>query len=254
MWKARFFFTVGLVCLLALPLLAQEKPGNVATATYVKPKPGMRQQFEQANKRHMEWHRQQKDTWTINVWEVISGEHIGQYGYATVGHHWKDFDARAKFDEADMADYMANVAQYVDLESNTYWIHHPDQSRPLPGDAPIQLYEAVRYHLNVDGESDFLLTGRKILEAIQKTNYPVYYEAYELWDGGEHPTYLLIFPHKNWADFEPPEQTFPAMLEKAFGRDEAESLMKLSSKSIHCVHSEVWVARPDLGYVPPAAK
>jgi hypothetical protein len=250
MWKARFFFILGLAGLLALPLLAQEKPGTVAAVFIAKPKAGMRQQFEQANKRHMDWHRQQKDTWAVNVWEIVSGEHVGQYGYGSFGHHWKDFDSHAKFDEADMADYYANVAPYVEPVVARYYVHHPEISRPMESNAP--LAEVVEYRLNMGAESDFLLAGRKILEAIQKTNYPVYYEVYELWDGGEHPTYVMVFPHKNWADFEPPEQTFMAMMEKAYGRDEAESILKLFDKSVRGVRSQIIAERPDLSYSPPA--
>jgi hypothetical protein len=252
MRKTLLFFILGFVWLLAVPLLAQEKPGTVAGVWHVKLKAGMRQQFEQANKRHMEWHRQQKDTWAENVWEIVSGDQVGQYGYGTFNHHWKDFDSHAKFDEADMADYYANVAPYVESEAGGFYLYHPEMSRPMGGDAPLS--EVVEYHLNMTGESDFLMAVRKIHEAIQKTNYPVYYHLYELYNGGEHPTYVFVFPHKNWADFEPPEQTFLAMLEKAYGRDEAESVLKLFDKSVHGLRSQIIAYRPDLSYLPPPAK
>jgi hypothetical protein len=250
MWKGRFLFIVGLVCLLALPLLAQEKPGNVAGAWYMRPKPGMQQQFEQALKRHMEWHKQQKDTWAINVAAAVVGDCPGLYEIAVGGHHWKDFDGRAKFDEADNADFYANVAQYVDLVGSSIWVHHPELSRPMAGEAPFVEY--VEEHLNLGGESDYLLVLRKVREAIQKADWPVYYNVYELFDGGEHPTYGLVFPHKNWADFEPPEQTLRDVLEKAYGREEADALLKSFFKAVHRVKSEVWVSRPDLSYVPVA--
>lgn len=250
MRKIRFFFIVGFACLLALPLLAQEKPGNVVGAWYVKPKPGMQQQFEQALKRHMEWHKQQKDTWTIYVATAVVGDRVGLYEIAVGGHHWKDFDARAKFDEADNADFYANVAQYVDLVGSSIWIHHPELSQPMTGDAPFM--EFVEEHLNMAGESDYLLVLRKVRDAVQKSNYPVYWEVYELFNGGEHPTYGIVSPHKTWADFQPPEQTLAAVLEKAYGRDEADALWKAFFKTVHCVKSEVWVARPDLSYLPAA--
>jgi len=250
MRKTQLLFILAFVLFLALPLLAQEKPGTVATVFIVKPKAGMRQQFEQANKRHMEWHRQQKDTWAVIVWEIVSGDRIGQYEYYTFGHHWKDFDSHAKFDEADTADYMTNVGPYVEPLVARYYIRHPELSRPMGGVAT--LAENVEYHLNVGGESDFLMAVRRVHEAIQKSNYPVYYHLNELYNGGEHPTYVFVFPHKNWADFEPPEETFLTMLEKAYGRDEAESVLKLFNKGVHCVRSQIFAHRPDLSYLPPA--
>jgi len=250
MRKMRFFLILGFVCLLALPLLAQEKPGTVGSVFIVKAKAGMRQQFEQANKRHMDWHRQQKDTWAVGVWEVISGEHFGEYLYGSFGHHWKDFDSHAKFDQADEADYLANVFPYVESVTATYYISHPEFSRPMEGEPPFA--EVVELHLNIPAESDFLMALRKVHEAIQKSNYPVYYLLYELYNGGEHPTYVFAFPHKNWADFEPPEQTLRAMLEKVYGGDEAESTLKLWDKSVHSERSEIIAFRPDLSYSPPA--
>ena len=252
MRKTLLFFILGFVWLLAVPLLAQEKPGTVAGVFNVKAKAGMRQQFEQANKRHMEWHRQQKDTWAVSVWEIVSGDRVGQYGYGTFNHHWKDFDSHAKFDEADTADYYANVVPYVESVAASFYLYHPEMSRPMEGDAALS--SVVEYHLNVGGESDFLMAVRKVHEAIQKSNYPLYYYLFELYNGGEHPTYVLVFPHKNWADFEPPEQTFLAMLEKAYGRDEAESVLKLFNKSVHGLRSQIIAYRPDLSYVPPPAK
>jgi hypothetical protein len=250
MRKTRFFIVLGFVCLLALPLLAQEKPGTVGVVFMVKPKAGMYQQFEQANKRHMDWHRQQKDTWAVNVWEVVSGEHIGDYGYGSFGHQWKGFDSHAKFDEADTAEYLANVMPYVESVVARYYISQPELSRPMEGEAPLS--EVVEYRLNVSGESDFLLAVRKVREAIQTTGYPVYYYLYELFNGGEHPTYVFVFPHKNWADFEPPEQSFRAMLEKAYGRDETESILKLFDKSVQGVRSHIIAYQPEQSYSPPA--
>lgn len=252
MRKTLLFFILGLVWLLAVPVLAQEKPGTVAGVWYIKPKAGMQQQFEQALKRHMDWHRQQKDTWTVKVWQVGTGERTGQYGRGVFGLHWKDLDSRAKFMEADGADYNANVAQYEESEVGSVYLYHPEMSRPMEGDAPLSA--VVEYHLNVGGESIFLMAVRKVHEAIQKSNYPVYYYLCELSNGGDHPTYVFVFPHKNWADFEPPEQTFLAMLEKAYGRDEAESVLKLFNKSVHGLRSQIIAYRPDLSYVPPPAK
>jgi hypothetical protein len=42
------------------------------------------------------------------------------------------------------------------------------------------------------------------------------------------------------------------VVEKAYGRDEAESVLKLFDKSVHCVRSQIIADRPDLSYVPAA--
>jgi hypothetical protein len=238
--------------LLALPIGAQEKPGTVAGLFIVKPKAGMRQQYEVAQKRHMGWHREHKDPWAISVWEIASGERSGLYVYGIFGHHWTNFDSHAKVDEADMADFNVSVAQYVESQIASYYNYQPGISCPAPDNARAAIFEVVQYHLNMGGESDFLQAARKVREAIEKSNYPVHYEVYELFNGGEHPAYMLRFPHKNWADLQPPQETFMAMLEKVYGRQEAEAVLKLFSTSVHCVRSEIALSRPDMGYIPAA--
>ncbi len=250
MLNRRALFVLGFLLFLALPLAAQEQPGPVARLFFVKPKAGMRAQFEQAAKRHMEWHRQQKDTWTYYGWESVTGEQIGTYGFGTFGHHWKDFDARAKFDEADSADYYANVAQYVESRSSVFDIYHPEISRPLEGESP--LVQVIVFQVKVGEQEEFLQGIRKAHEAIKKTDWPVHYDWYELANGGEGPAYVLVLPHKNWADFEPPELSFPAMLEKAFGRQEAESVLKMFNYNTRKQTSEISKSRPDLSYIPAA--
>ncbi len=111
MRRTGIFLVVLSLLLLALPVLAQDEPGNLSRAFFVKPKPGMEQQFEAAYKQHIAWHRQQSDTWAWHTWQYETGDRFGQYAVWTAGHHWEDFDAHAEFSAADTADYMANVAQ-----------------------------------------------------------------------------------------------------------------------------------------------
>ena len=39
----------------------------------------MRQQYEEAAKRHMDWLRKNQDTWPIFVFEIVTGARTGQY-------------------------------------------------------------------------------------------------------------------------------------------------------------------------------
>ncbi len=195
--------------LLALPIAAQDKPGTVAGIFIVKPQAGMRQQYEQAQKRHLDWHRKNRDPWAITTWEIASGERSGLYAYGIFGHTWKDFDVHAKIGEADDADFNSSVAQYVESQTASYYNYLPEISRPMEDGSTAPLYEVMQYHLNMGGVSDFLTAARKIHDAIEKTNYPVHYYVYVLFNGGEHPTYLYAFPHKNWAGLQPPRAGFP---------------------------------------------
>ncbi len=239
-----------LILSLASPLAAQENRVTVLYSNYVKAKVGMRREYEDAAQRHLEWHRKNKDPWPIHVWEIISGERTGQYAYGIGHRHWHDFDSRGSLEAADMADFYATASAFVESIKVTYYIHMPELSRPAPHGAPRPLVEVMRYRVKLDGVAGFLAAAGKIHEAIQKTGSPVYYDLYQLYNGGEHPTYVFRFPRKNFAEFEPLQPSVMAILEKADGREEAESVMKSYAASVVSVESEIAAARPDMSYSP----
>jgi hypothetical protein len=69
-------------------------------------------------------------------------------------------------------------------------------------------------------------------------------------NGGEHPTYALVIPKKNFAGFEPPDPTFYALLQKTFGPAETQMILDGFDKAIHCERSEIISYRDDLSYAP----
>jgi hypothetical protein len=100
-----------LVTLLFLSIsgLAQSTPQVVSEVNITMPKPGMTSQFEAGRKAHSAFHAAQKDTWTILVWEITTGERTGDYMSSSPGHNWKDFDAREAFNKLDGVDVAKNM-------------------------------------------------------------------------------------------------------------------------------------------------
>lgn len=253
MRKSAMLLSAVVVLLLALPALAQEKPGNVGRVFVFQPKPGMAQQYEEGRKRHMDWHRKQNDTWTWETWQVETGEAVGAYLTITFGHNWKDFDEwEAKLGKADAADAAANLSPYIAGESNGLWIYRAEVSRPPEGQGPSKMAEVIHFTVKLDAEAEFNYLMRKFHEAIGKTNWPAHYLWYALANGGEHPHYVLVLPRNSWAEMAPQEVSFGAMLEKAYGRQEAESLLGSLGKSVRREWSETIIHRPDLSYRPAA--
>ncbi len=251
MRRIKGLFIAAAILLLASPVGAQQEPQIVGRVTAVKPKVEMYSKFEDAFKRHLQWHKQ-NDPWPLWTWQIMAGERTGQYVVGTFGHHWEDFDTHAQLDAADQADVRANLAQYVESVVASLVILHPDVSRPPAGEAPLPLTEVVTYQIKIGSYREFARATKKIHEAIVKTNWVPYYLWYELADGGEHPAYFLVVPHPNFADFQPPKKPFEAMLEEVYGREEAESLEKSFDKTVQSVHSEVLRYRPDLSNQPEA--
>ena len=243
-------FAVALVCslLLAVPVAAQ-MGGDIAKVYFVHPKPGMAKEFEAALKKHLEWHAQQKDTWTYAAWQVIVGEGAGSYGVGTFGHDWEHFDNMAIDVAADEAHVQATIGPTVERTVPTFWRLLKDVSHPGEGDPAMS--EVYTFHVKVDQGPHFGHLIKKFHEAIQKTKWPVHYEWYQLMLGGQTPQYVLVVPHPTWASFKPVEKPFPAMLEEAFGRMEATHMLEAFSKAVKSQENEVVRERPDLGYTPP---
>lgn len=243
------------VLMLALPAATQEQESNIAFVAWVKVKPGMEKQFEAGRKQHAQWHRQQNDSTSWAVWQIISGKDTGMYGIGTFGHKWEDFDNPTVDEAADDANRQQTTGPYVESAEVQYWAFLPKVSRPSPGarpeglgpDAP-SMSAVVIFHVHYGKAEEFNHLIGKFHGAIEKTKWPVHYAWYALVNGGEQPTYALVLPRKNWAAFKPEEKPFPAMLEEAFGRQEAQGLLERFGKVVRKEISYISKNRPDLSY------
>ncbi|MBI4462685.1 MAG: hypothetical protein HY653_07260 [Acidobacteria bacterium] len=252
MRRMKVFALVVAVALLALPVATQMEEGNIARIIFFHAKPGMNQQLEDGLKKHMAWHKAQQGTWAWYVWSVVSGEGTGSYGAGTFGHRWADFDTPDISEAADVGDAQQNILPYV-AEGGQWRFYAllPKVSRPRPQELGTAAMEEIwSFRLRGGTEEEFLNAIAKAHQAILQTNWPVHYEWYTLVNGGEHPEFVLVLPKENWAAMAPPEKPFPKMLEEAFGRAEAEAVLKVFDKTIKSQTSEIIRTRADLSYIP----
>jgi hypothetical protein len=232
--------------------LAADAAGTVARVYVTAPRPGMVGQYEAGRKKHMDFHRKQGDAWAWFVWQVETGPNAGSYYAGSFGHQWKDLDDwEKKMGAADTADGAINLAPSSSGNTNSLYNYLPDISRP-GGPTPSPMAEVMHYQLNMGAEEDFKAAARKIHDAIGKAGLDWHYGWYELVDGGEHPTYVLSIAMNGWADMAPSDPTFPAMLAKAYGEDQARELLKTIDRSVKSLWSEIITYRADLSYVPAA--
>jgi len=89
-------------------------------------------------------------------------------------------------------------------------------------------------------------------EAIKKTSWPAQTLWYQLFNGGEGPRFVLVVLRQSWADFQPPDKSLDAMVEEAFGKEEASSVLNAIRKNIRFTRSEILRFRADLSYRPAA--
>src|SRR5947208_11103565 len=106
-----------------------QNANNACRTYFTKPKAGMAQQLEAGRKKHMDFHRAQKDTFTWNTWTIDTGDNTGMYVTSTCGHAWKDFDEWEKrMGKADTADANVNLGPYAESGSNGFDVYRADMS------------------------------------------------------------------------------------------------------------------------------
>src|SRR5580698_1448408 len=225
----RMLAGIGVLLLAAMPAFAQDKPGNLASIEFQKPKNGMVKQYEEGRKAKATWHKQQNDSQPLIVWETLTGDSTGTYLVERVGQHWADLDKPSVPDAADLDEYQKQIGIYVESLVTRY-------------------YEFLPKISNREEMSSF----PKFLEVGEKTKWPSHYSWYVLVNGGVDGEYVLTFSHANWADFEekPDVKSYREVIKDAFGQAEADSIVKRLDSSIEMSTSTIIQFRPDLSYVP----
>ncbi|HMK73604.1 MAG TPA: hypothetical protein VK454_09705 [Myxococcaceae bacterium] len=246
----------GALCALlpAFPAMAQQPPGPVAQIVFQEVKSGATKQYEAGRKKHMAWHKSQKDTWTWYVWEVITGQDTGSYIVGTFGHAWKDFDGREKFEQADIADLSVNVGPSVSHDVDRVYIERADMSLSpsTASSTPAPMVSVTAFSLRPEGVNDFIDAVKKINEGIKKTNYPQPGASrwYQLINGGEVPLYVLVGDRATWSAFQPNDKSLDAMMEEAYGKEQGAAILAAGRKAIKSQVTSASKYRPDLSYIP----
>jgi hypothetical protein len=245
----------ALVALAPLSPAVAQSSGAVVVLNVQKPKAGMGEKYEAARKKHMAWHKTQKDTWTWYTWEVVSGEGMGQYLTASFGHAWKDFDGRDKFEADDEADLRKGVIPTLEATHLSYYVRRADLSLSQPSPTGPSAYSVLTYFLlKPEGQNDFIEAVKKVNEGIKKTSYPLAGPSqwYQLVNGGEGPLFVLAAGRANWEAFAPNEKTLDAMMEEAYGKEQGAAILASARKATRSSRTETVKYRPDLSYVPAA--
>ena len=89
-----------------------QNANNVCRVYFSTPKPGMGQQYEVGRKKHMQFHRDQKDTWTWNTFAIETGDNAGMYVTSSCGHN--------------VHASISQKSSYVVLSETRCIVFHPD--------------------------------------------------------------------------------------------------------------------------------
>lgn len=230
----------------------QQNANNYCRIFFSTPKPGATSQFEAGRKKHNQFHASQRDTWTWNTWLIDTGENAGTYVTSSCGHAWKDFDDwEAKMGKADTADGNINLTPNVQNGRNGFYVYRADMSLAPPNQQPAPMTAVTIYVLRPGTAPDFVAAMTRVRDALNKQpDWPKTSGWLQLVNGGEGPTFVLLSARKNYADFAPLPKTPQDVITEAYGKAEADSIMKTIRDSTAHLFTEAATYRPDLSYVP----
>jgi hypothetical protein len=135
-------------------LAAQTERGPYARIAIIRPHDGHTVDFEAGYIRHLEWHRQNRDTWVWYGWSVTFGERQRWFVYASFGHSAASLDNPVSPAE-DERDNLLNVAPHVEYAGNALYEYLPGISRGTGEPQPSARVELTTVDLVPGGAKAF---------------------------------------------------------------------------------------------------
>lgn len=230
---------------------AAEPAGTAAFLFAYHPKPGMQAQFDEGYRRHLRWHEEKKDALVWYGWYVSSGERTGMFIDGSFGVPFAAFDRRVE-PKADAADFAQTSAPFADTAFRSTWRLRPDlgTGQLLEERKPSPHVEVVHYVLHPGLQRTFEEVIGKWRAALSRTQGAPVHTWYELVVGGESPGYMLMVPRQGWGDYETAAARLDAVLESAYGAQQARGLLQSLAAAVDHSRSELWSYRQDLSYFP----
>ena len=229
-----------------------QNANNVCRIYFSTIKPGMNQQYEAGRKKHMQFHRSQKDTWTWRTYLIETGDNAGTYVSSACGHAWKDFDEwEQRMGKADTADGGVNMTPFVQSQRNAFYVYRADMSLAPPNQPPGAMTSVTIFVLHPGMAPDFIAAIKRINDVMSKQqDWPKVSGWLQLSNGGEGPTFVLLTQRKSWGDFAPPPKTPVDVLNEVLGKEATDQIYKAIRDSTAHLYTEAATYRPDLSYEP----
>ena len=243
---------IGLfVLLLAAPARAQDPQGPVTHYYLTTVKPGHDVKWEEALKEHVDWHRQQNDTWAFDTYMLLTGERLGQYLTISDGHPWADYDAPSVSAQEDSTDAMSKLGPHTKSLSSGFLTEQTELSRPPEAPLPSPLIQTVRYQIKPGKNPVFMGTVVRFGEVNDKMNLPHRYFWYSEYGGGAAArTFWRIVGRPNWAAMAPLSPSSFQAVRETHGEEGLQEWIDDFAESVGSVTSNLWQHRPDLSYAP----
>ncbi|HEY3056259.1 MAG TPA: hypothetical protein VGK31_10055 [Thermoanaerobaculia bacterium] len=169
-------------------LFAQIEAGPYARIAILHPHDGDTVDFEAGYIRHLEWHRQAKDTWTWYGWTIWAGERQRWFVYATFGHSAGSLDSPVAPAE-DERDNILNVTPHAQFSGNALYEFLPALSRGTGQPQPAARLEFTTVDLVAGAERAF-----ESALAAEQSKLQGETLWYRMVAGGTAPRYVRLRP------------------------------------------------------------
>jgi hypothetical protein len=133
------------------PIVLRMTNGPYARISVLRPHDGDTVDFEAGYVRHLEWHRQAKDTWTWFGWTVWGGERQRWFVYATFGHTAAELDSPVD-PAGDERDNIVNVTPHAHFAGSALYEFLPELSHGSGEPRPVARVELTTVDLEPGAE------------------------------------------------------------------------------------------------------
>ena len=242
--RHRWPATVGTVLLLGNGVVppafeqavASPPRGPYARIAILRPRDGQAVDFEAGYIRHLDWHRQAKDTWVWYGWNITYGERQRFFVYASFGHSGADLDNPVTPPE-DERDNVVNVLPHAQFLGNALYEFLPGLSRGTGEPQPTARLELTTVDLNPGAAKAFEAALGAAQSALQAETL-----WYRMVAGGPSPRYVRLRPRSS----------ISAILDATSDQALPEGVNPLVSKTT----VEILTLRPTMSYglAPPGQK
>jgi len=167
---------------------AQTGRGPYARIAILRPHDGQTVDFEAGYIRHLEWHRQAKDTWVWYGWSVTFAERQRWFVYASFGHSAASLDSPVSPAD-DERDNVLNVVPHAQFLGNALYEYLPGLSRGTGEPQPTARLEFTTVNLVPGAAKAFeaaISAGQSALQG--ETLW------YRMVAGGTAPCYVRLRP------------------------------------------------------------
>lgn len=253
MRKGTLAVTLLFACLFAVVASAQEmsekKNDTIFFIYQLTPKMGMAGKFEEAFKQHKEWRKQQGDTMTWIVAEIMTGENAGSYLVRTNNTTWGNFDT---YDVPGwLQNYEENVSPYME-KFNLKIMRVDKELQNLPPDNSYYNFIQLEFiDVNYDKMMEFWTAVKAFHEALQAGNAPFYYQFLHVASGDQENRVVLAMFHQSFASFNTPDKGPYDYLVAHIGEQKAKEMAALWNNAIKKSSTQLIHVRPDMSLMQP---